>query len=178
MPPTPAHVPTTKIARALAFSVVDDHPFRTAWRTRELDVWIEALSHGVVLHSPIVRTPFRGRSAATELFGVLFETVGEMEITGEFADTDSHAFFWQANVAGRVIEGADLLRYDAQGKIAEIRVMIRPLVDIATFAAAIGPPLAAKQSPARGVLVRLLTLPLKGILSVAEIVSSRLIELH
>jgi SnoaL-like domain len=159
--------------------VVDDHPFRTAWRTRELDAWIEALSHEVVLHSPVVRTPFRGRSAATELFGVLFEVFGEVEITRELADnTDAHAFFWRANVAGRVIEGADLLRYDARGKIAEIRVLIRPLVDIATFAAAIGPPLAARRSPARGALVRLLTLPLKGILSVADIVSSRLIELH
>ena len=96
-------------------------------------------------------------------YRVLFETFGEVQITGELADTDSRAFFWQANVADRVIEGADLLRYDAQGKIAEIRVLIRPLVDIATFAAAIGPPLAARRSPARGALVRLLTLPLKGI---------------
>lgn len=75
-------------------------------------------------------------------------------------------------------QGRDLLRYDAQGKIAEIRVLIPPLVDIATFAAAIGPPLAAMRSPARGALVGLLTLPLKGILSVADIVASRLIELH
>ncbi len=158
--------------------MVDDHPFRRAWRTRELDPWIEALSHEVVLHSPVVRTPFRGRSAAIELYGVLFEIFGEVEITGELANTDSHAFFWRAKVAGRVIEGADLLRYDAQGKIAEVRVLIRPLVDIATFAAAIGPPLAAKRSSTRGVLVRLLTLPLKGILSVADVVASRLIGLH
>ncbi len=162
----------------VAFGIVDDHPFRTAWHTRELDAWIEALSQDVVLHSPVVRTPFRGRAAATELYGVLFETFGEVVITGELTDADSHAFFWQANVAGRVIEGADLLRYDAQGKIVEVRVLIRPLVDIATFAAAVGPPLAARRSAARGALVRLLMLPLKGILSVADLVASRLIELH
>jgi hypothetical protein len=157
---------------------VDDHPFRAAWRTRELDTWIEALSQEVVLHSPVVRTPFRGRAAATELYGVLFEIFGEVVITGELADADSHAFFWQASIGGRVIEGADLLRYDEQGKIAEVRVLIRPLVDIATFAAAIGPPLAARRSPVRGALVRLLMLPLKGLLSIADIVASRLIELH
>ncbi|HYM44764.1 MAG TPA: nuclear transport factor 2 family protein [Solirubrobacteraceae bacterium] len=157
---------------------MDDHPFRAAWRTRDLDVWIGALSPEIVLHSPVVRTPFRGRSAATELFGVLFEAFGEVEITGEFADTDSHAFFWQASVAGRLIEGADLLRYDEQGKIAEIRVLIRSLVDIAVFAAAVGPSLAARRSPVRGALVRLLTLPLKGMLAVADTVGSRLIELR
>jgi hypothetical protein len=157
---------------------VNDHPFRTAWRTRDLDAWIEALSPEIVLHSPVVRTPFRGRSAATQLFSVLFETFGEVEITSELTDTDSHAFFWRADVAGRVIEGTDLLRYDEQGKIAEIRVLIRPLVDIAVFASAIGPPLAARQSPVRGALVRLLMLPLQGILSVSDTVASRLIKLH
>jgi len=161
----------------LTFGAVDDHPFRTAWRTRDLDAWIEALSPAVVLHSPIVRTPFRGRSAARELFAVLFETLGEVEITGELTDADSHAFFWRANVTGRVIEGVDLLRYDEQGKIAEIRVSIRPLVDIAVFAAAIGPPLAARRNPVRGALARLLMLPLKGILTVADTVASRLIKL-
>ncbi len=150
---------------------MDDHPFRAAWRTRDLDAWFEALSPEIVLHSPVVRTPFRGRSAATETFG-------EVEITGEFADTDSHAFFWRANVAGRLIEGTDLLRHDEHGKISEIRVLIRPLVDIAVFASAIGPSLAARRSPVRGVLARLLMLPLKGILSVADTVASRLIQLH
>jgi SnoaL-like domain len=163
--------------KSLAFRAVDDHPFRMAWRTRDLDAWIEALSPEIVLHSPVVRTPFRGRSAARELYGVLFETFGEVELVGELADADSHAFFWRANVAGRVIEGADRLRYDEQGKIVEITVLIRPLVDIAVFAAAIGPPLAARKSPTRGALVRVLTLPLKGILNITDAVASRLIEL-
>jgi hypothetical protein len=156
---------------------VDDHPFRAAWRTRDLDAWIDALSPGIVLHSPAVRTPFRGRPAARELYGVLFDTLREVEITGEFGDGDSHAFFWRTNIAGRVIEGVDRLHYDERGKITQITVLIRPLVAIATFVAAIGPPLAAKQSPARGALVRLLTLPLGGILSVVDIVSSRLVKL-
>jgi hypothetical protein len=86
--------------------------------------------------------------------------------------------FWRTNVAGRVIEGTDRLRYDEHGKIAEIRVLIRPLVDIAVFASAIGLPLAARRSPVRGVLARLLMLPLKGVLTVADTVAFRLIKLH
>jgi hypothetical protein len=168
---------TTALSESLAFGVVDEHPFRTAWRTRDLDAWIEALAPEIVLHSPVVRTPFRGRSAAAELFGVLFERFGEMEIIGELAGTDSRAFFWRADVGGRFIEGADLLCYDEHGKIAEISVLIRPLADIAVFASAIGPPLAARQNPIRGALVRLLTLPLKTILTLADTVASRLINL-
>ncbi len=106
------------------------------------------------------------------------EKFGEVEITSEFADADSRVFFWRADLAGRLIEGADLLRCDEHGKIAEIRVLIRPLADIAVFASAIGPPLAVRRSPTRGALVRLLTLPLKVILAVADAVASRLIKLH
>jgi len=58
----------------------------------------------------------------------VLDTFGALEITSEFAGAYTHAFFWQADLAGRRIEGADLLRYEAQGRIAEIRVLIRPLV--------------------------------------------------
>jgi hypothetical protein len=161
------------------FRAMADHPFRVAWRTRDLDAWIEALSPEVVLRSPVVRKPFRGHSAARELYGVLFETLGEVEITAELAGAeDTHVFFWLAEVAGRRIEGADLMRYDEQGRIVEIRVLIRPLVDIAMFASAVGPPLAARRSPAMGVLGRLLTLPLKGILTLVDLAASRLIGLR
>lgn len=165
--------------RTLEFGVMADHPFRAAWRTRDLDAWIEALSPEIVLRSPVVRAPFRGRAAARELYSVLFQTLGEVEITAELAGAeDTHVFFWLAKVAGRRIEGADLMRYDEQGRIAEIRVLIRPLVSIAVFASAVGPALTARRSPTRGALARLLTLPLKGILTLVDVAASRLAGLR
>jgi hypothetical protein len=149
-----------------------------AWRTRDLGPWIEALSPEIVMYSPVTSTPFCGRSAAAELFGVLFEEFGEMDLYQEFADTDTHAFFWRADCGGRLIEGADFMRHDEHGRIVEIRVLIRPLADIALFASVIGSSLAAGRSPTRGVLVRLLTFPLKGILRFADAVASRLINLR
>ena len=155
---------------------MDVHPFRAAWRTRDLDAWADALAPDVELHSPVVKTPFRGREAATELYGVLFDALGDFDITAELAAGDSHAFFWRADAGDRRIEGADLLRYDEHGKITEVRVLIRPLVDIAAFAAAVGPPLAAKRGRIRALLLRFLTLPLKAILAVADAVASRLVQ--
>ena len=40
--------------------------------------------------------------------------------------------------------------------------MIRPLVDIATFAGTVGPRLAAKRGPAPALLLRVLTPPLRA----------------
>jgi hypothetical protein len=154
---------------------VDVHPFRAAWLTRDLDAWASHLAPEVVLYSPVITTPFRGRDAAIELFGVLFETFGEFDITDELAIGETHAFFWRGGLGDRTIEGADLIRLDGEGKISEIRVLIRPLVDIATFASAVGPPLARRRGPIRAFVLRLLALPLGAILAVADFVASRLI---
>jgi hypothetical protein len=122
------------------------------------------------------KTPFHGLEAAVELFGVLFDSLGDLEFTDEFAAGDAHAFFWRADAGGRWVEGADLLRSDEHGKITEIRVLIRPLVGIAAFAGAIGPPLAAKRGEARAVLLRLLTLPLKAIMALTDAFAWRLVR--
>jgi hypothetical protein len=152
------------------------HPYRTAWETRELDEWVDALAGEVVLHSPVISKPFVGADAARELFAVLFEVVHDFEITDELADGQTHAFFWRATVAGRRIEGADLIRADSQGKIVEIRVLIRPLVDIAAFAVGMGPALAARRGRTRRALVAVMTLALRALLRFADLSATRLIQ--
>ena len=152
------------------------HPFRAAFENRDLDTWVDALAPDVVVHSPIIRAPFSGREAVAELYGVLFSALGHVEFTGEFAVGDSHAFFWRADVDGRWVEGADVLRHDEHGKISEITALIRPLADIAVFAAAIGPPLARKRGRVRVPMLRLLTLPLQAILAVADVVATRFVQ--
>jgi SnoaL-like domain len=154
---------------------VGDHPFRAAWLTRDLNALADNLAPEVVLHSPVITTPFRGREAAIELYGVLFEAFGEFDITDELAAGETHAFFWRGDLDGRTIEGADLVRLDGEGRISEVRVLIRPLVDIGRFARAVGPPLAGRRGPIRAFVLRSLALPLGALLAVADFVASRLI---
>jgi hypothetical protein len=144
-----------------------------AWETRDLDAWVDALAADIVLWSPILRKPFRGRDAARELFGIMFAVFGEVRITHEFATDDASAFFWNADVNGRVIEGTDLIKRNEDGKVTEIRVSIRPLVDIATFAAAVGPPLARRRGRLRGLVTKLLSAPLRPLMAAIDIMASR-----
>lgn len=155
---------------------MEAHPYRVAWRDRDLDAWAQQLAPDVALYSPIVTKPFRGRDAAVELFGVLFDTLGEIEITAGFEADGSSAFFWRIDVDGSSVEGVDLLHANAEGKIEEIRVFIRPLADIAKFAAAVGPGLAAKRGPRRAGVIRALVLPLRAILAIADRVSALLVQ--
>jgi hypothetical protein len=153
---------------------ISTHPYRAAWEKRDLDAWLDALAADVVLWSPILRTPFRGQVAAAELFDILFSAFGDVRITHEFASDDVSAFFWRADINGRVIEGTDLIKNNEEGKISEIRVLIRPLIDIATFAAAVGPPLARRRGRVRGLVARLLSAPLRPLLAAIDYMASRL----
>lgn len=157
--------------------VPPEHPFRRAWRTRDALAWGDALAPAITVYSPMLSAPFVGR-AVTELFTVLFEVLGHFEVTDEFESEGAHAFFWRVAVGGRTVEGVDLVHYDEQGLIREIRVMIRPLVDIAGFVAVVGPALAARKGPRRGALSRLMTTPLRGMFAAVDWLGARLAGHH
>ena len=152
------------------------HPFRAAWETRDLDAWSATFAPDIVLHSPLIQTPFAGKETATELYGVLFEALGEVDITHESSDGDSHVFFWRAVAGRRTIEGADLIRVDSEGRIREVRVLIRPLANLAAFAEVAGPPLAAKRGRIRAWLTRVLGLPLRPIFAAFDFLAPRLTQ--
>ncbi len=152
------------------------HPYVAAWRTRDLDAWARALAPDVEMHSPIFSTSFKGRDAAVELFGVLFEHVEAFEVTDELCHGSTYAFCWRAQMGGGSVEGVDVIRGAEHGKITEITVSIRPLKGIATFGAVVGPPLAARRGALNLALLRLLTLPFNAILALADALASRLVQ--
>ena len=115
------------------------HPFVTAWQARDVEAWRAALAPDVVLHSPLLSRPFRGREEVTGVYRILFDRFGQVEITGRFPNGDTTAFHWRGTVRGGEVEGADLVRLDASGQVAEIRVFMRPLVGLGTFTAAMAP---------------------------------------
>jgi hypothetical protein len=149
------------------------HPFRVAWRTHDLTAWADAMAEDIVLYSPIIDKPFVGRDAAIELFGVLFDSLSVFDITGEFADGDTHVFLWRATARRRSFEGIDVIRSNGDGKICEIRVQIRPLTGIGRFAAAIGPPLAHRRGPIWGTTLRLLAPSVSATFAAINVIAMR-----
>ena len=151
------------------------HPFRALWATGDLGVWLDALEPDIELHSPAITTPFRGREAAAELYGILLEALDDFEIVEESLAETAYACLWRANVGGRRIEGADFIRSSPGGKIAEVRVLIRPLTGISAFASGVGPLLAARRSRLKAAIVRLFSFPLRILFALADIVLPRLL---
>lgn len=154
---------------------MDQHPFRIAFETRDLKDWVDELAEDVVAFSPMLSAPFRGRELLADLYRTLFETFDEFEITEEFVSDGSAAFFWQGVMKGRRVQGTDLLRRNQQGKISEITVFIRPLIAIADFGAAVGPPFARRRGRVTPVIARLVSAPLRALFAFTDAVAARIV---
>jgi hypothetical protein len=156
----------------------DRHPYVSLWRTRDLEAWAVALAPEVTLRSPLLRTPFRGRAAAIELFAVLLDTLDDFVVTGHYATATSHVFLWRAAVQDREISGVDHLEHDSAGLVSQVTVYIRPLIGLGDFAAGLGPGLASRRSPVGAAVSRLIGAPLRVFLVLVDLVASRLIGLR
>jgi hypothetical protein len=114
--------------------------FRAAVESKDLAAAGELLSPDVVFHSPVTFHPFLGRETVSALLGEVAQVFEDFRYTDELQMDGAHALIFRAGVAGtdREIEGIDLLRFDADGLIADFTVMLRPLSALVPFAQAMG----------------------------------------
>jgi len=110
--------------------------FREAVERGDVDGIGELLAPDVVFHSPVTFHPFVGRETVSRLLGQVALLLADFRYTDELVGDGAHALIFRATVAGREIEGVDLLRLDAQGLIADFTVMLRPLSGLLPFAQA------------------------------------------
>jgi SnoaL-like domain len=134
------------------------------------------LSPSVVFHDPVASARFEGAEAVTDVYRILFESCERWECLTELATHDQHALVYRARLAGRVVEVVDLLSFDREGRISEIRAMARPLAGMAGFVAAVGPPLGRRNGRVRGLLGRLAGWPASKTLVAIDSLGSRLIS--
>jgi SnoaL-like domain len=152
------------------------HPLRTAVEARDIDRMIDALAPDVVFHSPLISERFEGREQVGNLFRVLADAFlfnGETRYTDEIAERDTVMLVFTARVDGQPVQGVDLLRNGADGRIREMTVFLRPLPGTATVAATLAPRMAGRGSRARASFAALGAWPLSAMAKAFDAVGSR-----
>ena len=102
--------------------------FRSAVEAEDPQAVTEALAEDVVFRSPAVFKPYEGK----QVVGAIL-TQGAMHVFEDFRYTDHleagdvATLIFEARVGDRLLNGLDLLRFDADGKVRELMVMVRPL---------------------------------------------------
>jgi len=82
-----------------------------------------------VFYSPVVFSPQRGK-AITALYLAGADQVlnnGGFRYISEALSEDGAVLEFEAEVDGITINGVDMITFDAEGKIREFKVMVRPL---------------------------------------------------
>lgn len=119
------------------------HPFRAAVEARDHDAMVDTLADDVVFNSPVAFKPFEGREAVGQVLAAVMETFDDFRYTDELEAGDVHALVFRARVGDKELEGLDLLRLDADGKVSDFTVMVRPASGLMALGERMGPKVAA-----------------------------------
>jgi hypothetical protein len=88
----------------------------------------DILAEDVVFHSPVVFRPYEGRdTVAAVLTEGAMNVFEDFRYTDRFESGDAAALIFEARVGDRELQGLDLLRFDGEGLVRELTVMVRPM---------------------------------------------------
>ena len=123
--------------------VLVPHPFREAVERADLDAAVALLADDVVFRSPAVFKPYEGRETVATILRTVFGVFEDFRYTDELEGEGVHGLIFEARVGERSLQGLDLLRPAADGRIAEFTVMVRPASGLIALAERMGPALEA-----------------------------------
>jgi SnoaL-like domain len=105
------------------------HPFRTAVEARDTVAIESMLAEQVVFTSPVAFKPYSGKAITAAILRGVMRVFEDFRYEREIASADGrdHALLFRATVHGRDVHGCDFLHFDADGKIDDFTVMVRPL---------------------------------------------------
>lgn len=122
----------------------DKDAFRKAVEAHDLAALVAEFADDAVLNSPVSFQPFRGKPAIGALLGILLEVFQDFEYTDHLSSDDgTQALVFRARVGDRDVQGLDLLKFDAHGRVRDLTVMVRPRSAVEALMGAVGPRLAA-----------------------------------
>lgn len=110
---------------------------------RRDDLLDALLADEVVFRSPAVHAPQEGRGLATTYLRAAMVVLGPtLRYDRELHCDDSAVLEFHAEVAGRTVHGVDFLRWDADDRLVDFTVMVRPLKGLHALVEQMGAELA------------------------------------
>jgi hypothetical protein len=97
-------------------------------RERDFASVAELLSEDVVFHSPVVHTPQRGRVLTSMYLRAAGHLLGNpsFRYVRELHSGSDAVLEFELELDGVQINGVDMIRWDAEGRIVDFKVMLRP----------------------------------------------------
>jgi hypothetical protein len=89
----------------------------------------ELLAEDAVFLSPVVHTPQRGRALAAGYLSAAFHVFFNptFRYVREIVGASDAMLEFETEIDGIIVNGVDIIKWNASGQIVEFKVMIRPL---------------------------------------------------
>ncbi|CAA9498459.1 MAG: hypothetical protein AVDCRST_MAG85-1611 [uncultured Solirubrobacteraceae bacterium] len=119
------------------------HAFRAAVESGDIEAAVALLADDVTFRSPAVFKPYEGRETVSTILRTVYGVFEDFHYTDELAGEGVHALIFETRVGEKQVQGMDLIRADANGRIGEFTVMVRPASGLMALAERMGPALQA-----------------------------------
>jgi ketosteroid isomerase-like protein len=149
--------------------------YRAAAEAHDVDGMVACMAPDVALTSPITsRFTFEGREQLRHLLEDVFAVMDDVRYTDDAGDDRVRILRAEARVGGQRIVEAMVIRLDADGRIVELELFVRPMPGLTALAAALGPRVARRRSRTRALAVRAMIAPLALMTRSGEGIGTRL----
>jgi SnoaL-like protein len=105
------------------------HTWHELVRTRNVAGLDTLLADDVVFHSPVVHTPQVGKAITARYLAAAFHVFfnESFRYVREIVGQQDAALEFEVEIDGIAVNGIDLIKWNAAGRIVEFKVLIRPL---------------------------------------------------
>src|SRR6185503_2134371 len=110
--------------------------FRAAAEAKDFSAAQELFAEDVVFRSPVVFKPYEGRDALLVLLGAVVRVFDDFRYVEQVETGDTAVLMFEAKVGDRDVQGVDILRFGAEGRVREMLVMVRPMSGMQALAEA------------------------------------------
>jgi hypothetical protein len=118
--------------------VMKSDRFRAAAEGKDFSAVDDLFAEDVSFRSPVVFKPYEGREAVATLLGAVIQVFEDFRYTDQVETGDVATLAFSARIGDRELDGIDLLRFDGDGKVAEMAVYVRPMSGFNALAEAMG----------------------------------------
>jgi hypothetical protein len=102
------------------------------------------LADNVVFHSPFLWKPKVGKELITIVLTAAAQVFEDFKYHRELTDGSTWALEFSARVGEMSLKGVDIIRFNAEGRIEDFEVMVRPAKGLQALAEAMGKQMAAQ----------------------------------
>lgn len=109
------------------------HPTLTSWykvaKARDGKRLATLLAEGAVFWSPVVHTPQECKAVTLQYLVAAFHVFfnERFRYVREVSNEEGAVLEFEVEIDGIAVNGVDMVRWNAEGKITEFKVMLRPL---------------------------------------------------